>query len=296
MTPSRRDYLLLATLGLCWGTNFLAIKLAVVEIPPATLTLGRLAIAAAILVLVMKKQGLVWPQDLRTWTYLAVIAVLGNAVPYGLIAWSEVYVASALAAIIIAATPLLTMLLAHFRLADEKLHARRAVGVGLGFFGVVVVIGVDALADFGHDVWAQLMLVGAALSYAVNAIVARQMPPTPPLTSALGVTAIAAVVMFPVAVVSDGLAVPQPGWMALGAMFWLGAVPTALAMLTYFKLVASAGATFVSLANYLVPLLALGFGGILLGEEPTWNMLLALGLILVGVFLTGGLPIIRRSS
>ena len=95
--------------------------------------------------------------------------------------------------------------------------------------------------------------------------------------------------VFPVAVAGDGMAV-APGWVALAAVVWLGVVSTALAMLTYFRLVASAGPTFLSLANYLVPLIALGFGGLLLGERPTWNMLAALALILGGVALTGGRP------
>ena len=103
-------------------------------------------------------------------------------------------------------------------------------------------------------------------------------------------TGLAAVVLFPVAVGSDGVALAPPGLAAIGAMLWLGAVSTALAMLVFFILVARAGATFVSLANYLVPLLALSLGGVLLGEEPTWNMLAALALILGGVFLTGGRP------
>ncbi|HZD26558.1 MAG TPA: DMT family transporter [Alphaproteobacteria bacterium] len=279
---------MLATLGLCWGSNFLAIKVAVTEIPPATLTLGRLAIAAAILLLVLKAKRVAWPSRPRVWTHLAAVAVAGNALPYGLIAWSEVFVDSQLAAILIAATPLLTIILAHLTLADEPLTARRLGGVSLGFAGVVVLIGVDALTGLGSDLLAQLGLLGAASSFAVSGIVARRMPATPADASALGVTGISTLILFPVAAASDAMTAPAPGWAALLAMLWLGVVSTALAMLTYFKLVASAGPTFVSLANYLVPLLALGLGGALLGERPSWNMALALVLILAGVFLTGG--------
>lgn len=290
MHPSRRDYLLLATLGLCWGSNFLAIKIAVAEIPPATLTLGRLATAAIILLLVVKAKRVPWPTEPRVWAHLVAVGVIGNALPYGLIAWGEVYIESQLAAILIAATPLLTMALAHLTLADERMTARRLGGVGLGFAGVVVLIGVDALKGLGADVLAQLALIGAATSYAVSGVIARRMPPTPPHASALAVTGVATVVLFPVAAAGEGMAAPAPGWVALLAMLWLGAISTALAMLTYFKLVASAGPTFLSLANYLVPLLALGLGGALLGERPSWNMLLALAMILAGVFLTGGRP------
>jgi len=288
MNPSRRDYLLLAILGLCWGSNFLAIKIAVAEIPPATLTLGRLATAAALLLVVLKAKRIPWPTEPRVWAHLVAVGIIGNALPYSLIAWSEVFVDSQLAAILIAATPLLTILLAHLTLADEKLTARRLGGVGLGFLGVVSLIGIDALKGLGADVLAQLALLAAASSYAISGIVARRMPATPPNASALAVTGLSMIVLFPVAAAADGVMPAAPGWTALLAMLWLGAVSTALAMLTYFKLVASAGPTFVSLANYLVPLLALGLGGVLLGEEPSWNMLLALALILAGVFLTGG--------
>ena len=102
--------------------------------------------------------------------------------------------------------------------------------------------------------------------------------------------------VFPVAVGHDGSAGAMPGWTALLAVLWLGAVSTALAMLTYFRLVASAGPTFLSLANYLVPLIALGLGNLLLGERPSWNMLLALALILAGVALTGGRPAAKRAA
>ena len=93
--------------------------------------------------------------------------------------------------------------------------------------------------------------------------------------------------MFPAAIAIDGLEVATPSLGALVAMLWLGAVSTALALLIFFVIIASAGATFVIMANYLVPFFALGLGGLFLGEEPTWNALAALALILAGVYMTG---------
>ncbi len=284
-----RDYLLLAALGGCWGSNFLAIKLGLVDFGPATLTLGRLAIGAAILLIVMKAKKLTWPRDGRRWAGVALVALLGNAVPYTLIAWGEVHITSQLAAILIAATPLMTLPLAHLVTRDEKLNARRTLGVALGFAGVLVLVGLDALGGLGADLWAQLALLAAALSYAVCTLVARRLPETPPVTSALLTTAIATLYLFPLAAAGEmDAGATAPGWVASLAVIWLGAVSTAGAMLLYFTLIRAVGATFVSLANYMVPLIALGLGGVLLGEEPSWNGLAALALILLGVFLTGG--------
>ncbi len=287
MTPRPRDYALLVALAACWGSNYFAIKLAVDEIPPATLTLGRLAAAAAVLLVVQKAKRLDWPTEPATWALLAVLAVTANAVPFLLIAWAQLYVDTGLTAILIAAAPLFTLGLAQFFTQDEKLTPWRAGGVSLGFVGIVVLIGVEALGGLGQNLWAQLALLGAAASYGVNAIVARRLPALPPVTISLAVTVIAGVIMFPAAVAIDGLAVPAASLGSILAMLWLGAVSTALALLIYFVIVASAGATFVIMANYLVPFLALGLGGIFLGEEPTWNALAALLLILVGVGLTG---------
>ncbi len=293
---SGRDYLLLGVLGACWGSNFLAIKLAVVEIAPATLTLGRLAIGAAVLLVVMKARKLAWPAGARRWAMIALVALLANALPYTLIAWGEVRLTSQLAAILIAATPLITLPLAHLVTRDEKLSARRLLGVGLGFLGVVLLVGVEAFGGLGADLVAQLALLAAALSYAVCTLVARRMPETPPVASALATTALATAYLFPLAMAEEAdFARAAPGWLAVAAVVWLGAVSTAAATAIYFTLIARVGATFVSLANYMVPLIALGLGGVLLGEAPSWNGLAALALILLGVYLTAGRPGPARS-
>ncbi len=284
-----RDYLLLAVLGGCWGSNFLAIKLAVVDFGPATLTLGRLAIAAAILLLVMKAKKLAWPRDARRWGGIALVALLSNAIPYTLIAWGEVRITSQLAAILIATTPLITLPLAHLVTRDEKLTAKRTLGVAIGFAGVVALVGHDALTGLGSDLVAQIALLAAALSYAICTLVARRLPETPSVTSAFCTTALATLYLFPLAVASEGdFDATAPGWVAIAAVAWLGVISTAGAMLIYFTLIRRVGATFVSLANYVVPLIALGLGGVMLGENPSWNSLAALALILVGVYLTGG--------
>ncbi|MDP6706991.1 MAG: DMT family transporter [Alphaproteobacteria bacterium] len=287
MTPAPRDYFLLVALALCWGTNYFVTKVAVAEIAPATLTLGRLGAASAVLLLVHKAKRLDWPHEGRVWAQMAVLALTANAIPYLLIAWAQLHVDSGLAAILIAAAPLFTLASAQMLTSDEKLTAWRAGGVALGFVGIVVLVGVDALAGLGRNLWAQLALLGAAFCYGLNAVLARRLPPTPTVTTSLCVSFIAGAMMFPVAVAVDGLEAAAPSWPAILAVLWLGAVSTALALLIYFTIIAAAGATFAILANYLVPLLALGLGGLFLGESPTWNALLALALILAGVYLTG---------
>ena len=283
-TPSHREYLLLGLMAFCWGSSFLAIKLAVVGLPPVTLTVGRTAIAALVMLLVMKARRLSWPNEPRTWAFLLLLAVTGNALPYALIAWAEVHVDSGLAAILIGAAPLMTAVLAHVFTADEKLERRRIGGVALGFIGLVALVGADALAGLGTNLKAQSALLLAALSYGTNAVIARHMPKTPVAVSAVCVSALAAALLFPLAVGLESAGTQSPTWQTVLALIWLGAVSTAGGVMLFFTLVASAGATFVSLANYLVPLTGVLLGALILAERPSWNALLALSLILIGIF------------
>src|SRR6185503_5538666 len=149
LAMSATDWLLLVTLSILWGGSFFFAKLAVLELPPLTVALGRVAIAAAILVVLARMTGVALPDRMAAWRPYLLMGLLNNAVPFGLIFWGQTNIPSGLAAILNATTPLFTALVAHAATADERLNTARLVGVAAGLAGVTVMIGPDLLRALG---------------------------------------------------------------------------------------------------------------------------------------------------
>jgi drug/metabolite transporter (DMT)-like permease len=283
--PGLTDYLLLLALATAWGLAFFFIKVAIETVTPVTVNLGRLAIASLLLYVVMRRQGHALPPPGPVWGYLASIAVLGNAVPYWLIAVSEERVDSGLASILIGATPLITMLMAHLVTRDERMTPARIGGLLLGFAGLAALLGPQAAAGLGEDLLAQSLLLVAAVSFAVNALVARRMPALPAMTAAFCMSACGTVMLFPFAVVANRDFAGGPDWAAVASIAALGVISTAGAAVLFFTLVRRIGATFVTAANYLTPPVALVLGAVVLGEQPGIMAFVAFALICAGIWL-----------
>ncbi len=283
------DYLLLLLLSAIWGSSFLFIKLAVADIPPMTLVAARLGLAALALLLFLTATGRRLPRDWGIWRGFLVVAVIGNVVPFFLINWGEVTVDSSLAAILLATVPLATIVLAHAFTRDERLTPLKGLGVMVGFGGIVVLVGPDALAGFGREAVSQLAIVGAACRYAVTGVFVRRsrLIELPAAVTATGVLVTAAVIAVPLALVIDRpWALPAPSTGGLLAVVVLALLCTSAAFLILFRLLATTGATFVSLLNYLAPVFGVSWGALLLGEPLHFDVLGALALILLGLVLT----------
>jgi drug/metabolite transporter (DMT)-like permease len=286
---SIRDWLHLTALVVMWGTAFLFTKLAVQTVPPATVVAARLLIAALVLVAVVGLRGLRLRLSDRRWLYFVFVGVVGNCLPFFLISWGQQRIDSGLAGILMAVNPLATLVLAHYVVAGERISRLRAAGFLLGFAGIVVLMGPAALLELsGGDtaLVAEAAVLAGALCYAVTSVVARRMPPTQALVAAAGVMVISSAVMVPVA-----LAVDRPWALAASATSaWaivaLGVFATAVPTIVYFRLIASAGPTFLSLINYLIPLMAVATGVVVLDESVGIDALAALALILGGIALT----------
>ncbi len=271
MTPGRTmsssDWLLLGVLSVLWGGSFFFNKVAVTELPPFTVALGRVGGGALLLVLIVRAMGLELPPR-RIWGALAVMGLFNNVLPFSLILWSQIYVASGLASILIATTPLFTVLVAHVATGDDKLTTGRAVGLGAGLLGVVVMIGPDALRDLGTDVVAQLVLLLAAVFYAISGVYGRRFRSLPPATIAAGQMMAATLMLAPAALILDRpWTLQMPSAAALGAIVGLALLSTALAYQIYFRVLARAGATNLLLVNFLIPVSAILLGVGILGER-----------------------------
>jgi drug/metabolite transporter (DMT)-like permease len=290
---SSGDWARLGGLVVIWGTAFLFIDLSVETIPPATLVAARVSIAAAVLVVAVRVLRLEMPRPGGLWLRFLLLACVGNAIPFFAISWGQQRVSSGLAGILMAVMPLTTLLLAHFFVPGERMTSRRTTGFVMGFAGVVVLTGPAALSHLGgtpSDILFQLAVLSGALCYAVNTILAGRMPVMHPIVTAACVMLMASAVMLPLSCGVDRPWQLAPSGLSLASVVWLGLVPTGAATVLYFQVVASAGPTFLSLMNYLIPAVALATGVAIAGESFHWSVLGALALILAGLFTsqTGG--------
>lgn len=268
-------------LGAIWGASYLFIKIGVSHIPPLTFVALRLVLAASFSYLLLRLRGLrlgrAWP------TYMA-MGVFNGAIPYTLIAWGELHIPSGLAAILTAAAPIFTVLLAHALVAAERLTATRLVGVLVGFAGVGILIGPDALAGLQSSVLGQLAVVGAALSYAVAFVLARRgLQGHSPFASTVGQLVAGSLITVPLALLIEDPARAELALPAVASLLVLALVGTSLAYLLYYWLVARVGAGRTSMVTYIIPFMGVAWGAAVLDERLGWSALAALGLILLGV-------------
>ena len=281
-----RDWALLLALVALWGSSFMFNKLGVATVPPATVVAGRLMIGALILLVVVHARGLKLPKPGRAWLPYVALALVGNAIPFYLITWGQKVVSSALAGILMAVMPLATLVLAHFLVHGEHMTRHRVAGFSLGFFGIVLLMGPAALAGVGGSalhIVSQLAVLSGALCYAANSVMARLLVKSDVLVASAATLAVAGAVMLPLSFALDRPWTLAPSFSSAAAVIWLGIGPTAIATLCYFKLIGSAGPTFMSLVNYLSPVVAVFLGVTLMGEHPGVEAYAGLALILAGI-------------
>ena len=281
------DWILLWTLSLLWGGSFLFNELALAGLPALTIVWGRVGLAAVVLAVAVRAVGQGMPGR-PVWPALAVMGVLNNLVPFTLFVLAQGQITGALASVLNATTPLFTVLVAHVATADERLTPVKAAGVGLGFAGVVAMMLGE---DLGGDLLAILACLGAALSYGVAGVWGRRFRAAgvTPLQTAAGVVTCSTLILTPVWLVVDRpWALAWPGWSPMLAVVALAVLSSAVAYLIFFRILARAGATAISLVTFLIPFSAAGLGWLVLGERLELRHFLGLGLIL------GGLALIER--
>jgi drug/metabolite transporter (DMT)-like permease len=291
LTMSATDWILLVTLSILWGGSFFFTKLVVMVLPPLTVALARVVLAAAMLVVLARATGVALPDRLSAWRPYLVMGLLNNAIPFALIFWGQTHIPSGLAAILNATTPLFTVLVAHWATADEKLTTARLAGVAAGLAGVVVMIGPDLLRDIGGHVLGQFAVLLAAVSYAFAGVYGRRFRGEPPLRVAAGQLVASSMLLAPVAILLDRpWTLPPPGMATIAALVALAALSTALAYLIYFRILARAGATNVLLVTFLIPVSAILLGTLVLGEQLEPRHLVGMAAIGIGLAAIDGRP------
>ena len=290
---TRKDWLLLSALSILWGGSFLFFRILAFELPPLTTVFSRVAIGAAAILIALRLGGvaLVVPRS-EIWK-LFVLALLNNAIPFTLFAWAETRITGGTAAILNAMTPMFTVLVTALILRSEALTANRVGGVLCGIGGVAVLIGPQAL--LGADLWGQAACLLSAVIYGFAIPFGRRIKGIAPQTLAACQLACATLIMLPPMLLIDQpwtLPAPSlPGW---AAVLGLGQLSTGLAYIIFFGLLASAGATNLSLVTLLVPVSAQVLGALVLGEPITMRALAGMLLIAIGLGLIDG-RLVRRS-
>lgn len=285
---SRRDTIVLLALSAIWGASFLFIKVGVDELEPAVVVLGRLVVGVAVLVPLVAARGGLGPIR-GALVPLVVLGTFNNALPFWLLGFAETRLDSGLTAVIQAAAPIFTVFLALRIDASQRVRGPRLAGIGVGFVGVALLVGVQR----GGELVGALAVLGTALCYAVSVLYAgRAVRGLPPLHLSIGQLGVAAILIAPLGLAQ--LPGEAPPARTIAAVVALGALGSGLAYLLYFALIASAGASRAILVTYLVPAFALGYGALVLDEPLTVTALAGLVLVLGGTTLATGVARARR--
>ncbi len=283
---NRSDWAILLALAFIWGAAFFCISVAVQSVPPLTYVWLRLTIAAAGLWAFLAWRGQNAGLPRSVWGAMLVLALLNNVLPFILFGWGQTHIASGLASILNATTPIWGVIVAHVFTSDERLTRRKLAGVLLGFGGVALMIGPDLLSSIGNDVLAQLACVTAGLLYALAGVWARRFKKqgVAPISVATGQLTVGALVMLPVAFLLDRpWEQAFPPLPAIGAIVTLALLCTAFAYILYFRLINSAGATNALLVTLLVPPVAILLGWLILGELIDSRDFAGMSLIALGL-------------
>lgn len=280
-----RSWAALALLIAFWGSSFLFVSLALESFSPFFVTGARLAMAAAVVGVVARAVSGPFPAERRFWLWCAPVGICAVAAPFSLYSWAQEVTPSGLIAIYISATPLYVLVLSHF-LTDEKMTTQGALGFGVGFCGVILLIGPQALLALGAGggFWRELAALGAGCSFAAGAILVRLMPRFDPLHATAGALIVAALLYAPLTMMTAPVAdLAAISTRAISAVAVLGLAQTGVAQITRYLLIKRSGAIFASQASYLVPVWAVCLGWIFLGETLTPTDLGGFALVLAGL-------------
>ncbi|WP_299416872.1 DMT family transporter [uncultured Sulfitobacter sp.] len=293
-TISTQAWGLLMLLAGLWGAAFLSIRIALDEIPPLTSVAHRVGWATLVLWIYVLLRRLPLPRGRSVWVGFACMGILNNVIPFSLMAWGQLYIPSGLTSIFNATAAIFGVLVAALLLSDERLTPRRALGVAVGFAGVVIAIGSDSLRDFDITSLAQLAVLAGTLSYAFAGVWARKrLVGLAPQVAAAGMLTTSTLIMVPLAWYFDG---PirldlQPRTLLAIAYYALGA--TALAYLLYYRVLTLAGSGNLMLVTLMIAPIAIVLGAVVLGEQLAANAYKGFGLLALGLLIIDGRVIDR---
>ena len=290
-----KEWAAFGLLGLIWGSSFLWIKIGVESITPMMLVTLRVSFGLLALLVVMAAQRQAFPRDRATLLKFGFMGIFNTVIPFLLITWGETKIDSGLASILNAATPLFVIIIAQFWLRDEKITAARLGGLLLGFTGVVVLVLQNLKPDgLQGDIWGELAVLLATVSYAVALVFSRRhLRGTKPVVQSTMILVVASAVMWVVMPVADRPVVFPATPITWIAVIWLGVLGLCVAYLLFFYLNNAWGPTRASLVTYVFPVVGVVLGIIFLSEPLTWNMVAGSFLVVGGIVVVNRRPRVK---
>ena len=283
----KNNFFLLIVLSSIWGSAFIAIKVAVSTINPISLVALRLIIGATFLLIYFKISKKTFVYDYKTYFYIFLIALIGNFIPFYLISWSEIYIPSNLAGLLLSIAPIFAIILSHFFTKDDKFNLLKLSGILIGLIGTIFLLGLNDLSLFfeGNFILIpKFAIILAALGYVISSIIAYNLKRINILALTTLTTSFAALISLPFSIIYEFNNYTHPSLISLVSVFYLGIMPTAIAFLLRFHLISKAGPVFLSYVAYLIPIFAIFWGYVFLGEIVKIEQTIAIVFIFIGIY------------
>mgnify|MGYP003745620943 CR=1 FL=1 len=288
---------MIALLAIIWGGSFLFGRILMLEWPPFTVVFLRVALAATALWILLGITSRRFPNDPSLIGAILLMGIINNVIPFSLILIGQQEIGSGLASVVNAMTPIWTLIIANRFTSDEKFSKNKILGIALGFLGVAVLIGGDIVQGLTASAWAQVAILGATLSYGFAGVFGKRFKSQDPIVVSTGQLTASTLVILPIMLVTEGFFnISQPNIELIVSTLGLSILCTAYAYVLYFKILASAGATNVSLVTFLVPVSAILLGVIWLGERLTTGNMIGMALIIIGLICVDGRLLKRIQS
>jgi len=283
--PTRTDYIVLFALGALWGSSFGAIKIALHGVTPLTVMSVRILLAGAALLLLIRVRKTPFPRGIQNWIKIGWMALFGTLIPFFLVPWGQLQIDSSLAAILMAVNPLFALTLGHFFSDHESFTLRQLLAMLVGFSGILLVFGENAISSINGNIWAQLAVIGAGFCYTISGVIVSRVRGASADSVSASIFICSSVIVFPLWMILE-----QPWSLhfeteSLLALTHLGLVSTGMAFLMRYYIILRAGAVFLSYVAFIIPMFGILFGILFLGETISVNTMGAVILILSGVYL-----------
>ncbi|MEL0343457.1 MAG: DMT family transporter [Deltaproteobacteria bacterium] len=285
------EWMLLVLLSVVWGGSFFFNGIALREFPTLTIVTARVGLAALALLLLMRMLGQGIQLNRQILKAFFGMSFLNNVVPFSLIVWGQQHIASGVASILNATTPLFTMLVAHWFTTDEKINPRRLLGVLTGMGGVGLMMGLDSMESSGFHLLGQSAILLAAFSYGLAGVYGKRFAQLeiPPLATATGQLCASSMILIPLTLwIDQPWTMTIPSIEGMGSLLGIAVLSTALAYVIYFRLLKTAGATNLLLVTLLIPVSAIILGVFLLDESLQPQHLSGMGVISLGLLIMDG--------
>jgi len=288
-TMTGRAWAEMILLAAIWGGSFLAIRVALDEVAPLTSVAHRTGWAMLALWAVVAAMRLPVPRDPRVWVGFLGMGLLNNVIPFGLMAWGQLYIETGLTSILNAATAIFGVIAAALFFADERITLRKAIGIGFGFFGVATAIGLDNFRSFDLRSLAQLAIIAGTVFYALASVWARHFfQGLTPQVAAAGMLTGSTLITLPLAWIVDGPVALDLQPATLGAIAYYALIATAGAYLLYYRVLAVAGSGNLMLVTLLIPPVAITLGALVRAETLGANAFAGFALLAIGLVILDG--------